>query len=89
MADKTVKDHNTYIRVTCLDRGAGIPDDIMNKVMNPFFTTKPTGIGTGLGLSISHGIITDHGGSIGIDSTEGEFTKVVFELPATNGKHTK
>jgi signal transduction histidine kinase len=53
----------------------------MNKVMNPFFSTKPKEQGTGLGLSISHGIIRDHKGRIEIQSTEGEFTRVVVELP--------
>lgn len=68
-------------RITFFDRGTGIPAGVLDKVMNPFFTTKPPGIGTGLGLSISHGIIGDHGGSLKIDSVEGEFTKVVMELP--------
>jgi signal transduction histidine kinase len=50
--------------------------------MNPFFSSKPPGQGTGLGLSISHGIIKDHGGSLSIESVEGEFTRVIIELPA-------
>jgi signal transduction histidine kinase len=76
----TVNDQR-YIRITFYDNGSGIPSGIMDKIMNPFFTTKPDGIGTGLGLSISHGIINDHGGRITVDSFEGEFTKVVIELP--------
>jgi PAS domain S-box-containing protein len=71
-----------YIRIIFHDRGTGIPSKILNKVMNPFFTTKPSNIGTGLGLSISHGIISDHGGKIIIDSVEGKYAKVVIELPA-------
>jgi signal transduction histidine kinase len=70
------------VRVTFHDRGVGIPTDQIDKVFDPFFTTKPQGIGTGLGLSISHGIITDHGGKLLIQSVEGEFTRVQIQLPA-------
>ena len=59
-----------------------MPADILDKVMDPFFTTKPRGIGTGLGLSISHGIISDHSGKLMIESAEGEYTKVIIDLPA-------
>lgn len=71
-----------YLRMAFHDRGAGIPADLIDKVTNPFFTTKPRNKGTGLGLSISHGIINDHGGRIRIESVEGQFTNVVIELPA-------
>jgi PAS domain S-box-containing protein len=79
-------DHNPYVKIVFHDHGCGMPAEIRDKIINPFFTTKPTGIGTGLGLSISHGIITDHGGSIRVDSTQGEFTKVVIELPSNGIK---
>ncbi len=69
------------IQVVFHDRGPGIRPDILDKIMNPFFSTKPGGIGTGLGLSISHGIISDHGGRLVIDSVEGKYTKVTVELP--------
>ncbi|UCD35158.1 MAG: PAS domain S-box protein [Nitrospiraceae bacterium] len=72
------------VRISFRDRGMGIPADKLDKVMNPFFSTKPSGSGTGLGLSISHGIITDHGGHISITSVEGEYTKVTIDLPAIN-----
>jgi len=79
-----------YVRITFHDSGTGIPSKILNKIMNPFFTTKPSNIGTGLGLSISHGIITDHGGKIVIDSVEGKYTKVIIDLPAgRQGDRTK
>ncbi|OGQ95864.1 MAG: hypothetical protein A2521_01805 [Deltaproteobacteria bacterium RIFOXYD12_FULL_57_12] len=65
------------------DHGTGIPTHIINKVMNPFFSTKPAGIGTGLGLAISHGIITDHNGKIAIESNEGSFTRIIISLPTT------
>lgn len=70
-----------YVKVVFYDRGTGIPASILDKVMNPFFTTKPRGKGTGLGLSISHGVISEHGGKLLIDSVEGEFTKVTVILP--------
>lgn len=71
-----------YVHVVFYDHGTGIPDNIKNKIMNPFFTTKPHGKGTGLGLSISHSIINDYKGKLTIDSVEGEYTKVTVALPA-------
>ena len=55
----------------------------MERVMNPFVTTKPSAEGTGLGLSISHEIVRKHKGSLTIESVAGEYTEVVVELPAT------
>ncbi len=82
---KTI-DGRHYVRVIFHDCGNGIPAEIMDKLMNPFYSTKPRGKGTGLGLSISHGIITDHAGRITIKSKEGEFTSVIIDLPVkTNG----
>jgi signal transduction histidine kinase len=64
------------------DNGTGIPDDIRDKLFQPFFTTKPTGEGTGLGLSITHDIVTKaHGGTISLDSEADEFTEFVVTLP--------
>jgi signal transduction histidine kinase len=73
------------VQIVFYDRGTGITSDLMDKIMNPFFTTKPSGLGTGLGLSISHGIISSHGGTMTIESVEGEFTKVKICLPAKSG----
>ncbi len=75
-------DNFPYIRIIFHDRGTGIPSNIIDKVINPFFSTKPNRVGTGLGLSISHGIITEHGGKLAINSVEGEFTKIIIDLPA-------
>ena len=72
---------NPIIRARFADRGSGIPPHVIDKVMNPFFSTKPKGKGTGLGLSISHGIVENHGGKLRIESEEGEFTRVMVELP--------
>jgi len=70
-----------YIQISFYDTGTGIPADILNKIMNPFFTTKPSSAGTGLGLSISQNIINNHGGKIIIDSKEGEYTRITVNLP--------
>ena len=78
--EETVDDKN-YLEVTFLDYGTGIPSSIIDKIYNPFFSTKPSGIGTGLGLAISHGIITDHGGKLMFQSSYGEYTKVTVLLP--------
>ena len=64
------------------DNGVGIPADIMDKLFQPFFTTKPTGEGTGLGLSISYDIVTQqHGGTIEVESEPGQFTEFTVRLP--------
>jgi len=69
-----------YIRVK--DNGTGIPEDIREKIMQPFFTTKPTGQGTGLGLSLSYDIIVKgHNGKINVDSEAGEYTEFAVWLP--------
>lgn len=70
------------IRTAFLDHGMGISSKNLYKACNPFFSTKPADKGTGLGLSISHGLVEDHGGKLWMESTEGEFTRVVVDLPA-------
>jgi two-component system, NtrC family, sensor kinase len=57
------------------DNGTGIPQPVLDKIYQPFFTTKPTGEGTGLGLSLSYDIIKSHGGEIKVETKEGEFTE--------------
>jgi signal transduction histidine kinase len=72
--------HGIEIRVK--DNGSGIPDAIKDKIMQPFFTTKPAGEGTGLGLSLSYDIIVKaHKGKIDINSKEGEGTEFIITLP--------
>ena len=64
------------------DNGVGIPQKIIDKIFQPFFTTKPTGQGTGLGLSLSYDIITkEHGGTIHVETREREFTEFIIRLP--------
>ena len=61
----------------------GIPEKVLDKIFQPFFTTKPAGQGTGLGLSLSYDIIKAHGGQIKIDSEENAGTEFILELPKT------
>jgi len=81
-AESITTNGKPIVRVSFKDYGSGIPAAIIDKVMNPFFSTKSEGKRTGLGLSISHGIIEEHGGRLKIESEEGRYTKVVMELPA-------
>ena len=78
-----------YIRVIFFDRGTGIPDEIIDRICDPFFTTKPPGKGTGLGLSISHAVIKDHGGRLYFDSVEGGYSRIIIDLPVFGGENGK
>ena len=69
------------VEIVVEDTGCGIPQDYLDKVMDPFFTTKPVGQGTGLGLSIVRQIVDQHGGQIFIDSREGVGTKITLNFP--------
>jgi len=71
------------IQITVRDNGNGIPQKILDKIFQPFFTTKPTGEGTGLGLSLSYDIIKAHGGEIKVESKEGEGTEFKIILSAS------
>ena len=63
------------------DNGSGIPAKVLDKIYQPFFTTKPAGDGTGLGLSLSYEIIQAHDGSLNVESKEGEFAAFIIRLP--------
>jgi signal transduction histidine kinase len=68
------------VTITVKDNGSGIPENIREKIFQPFFTTKPTGSGTGLGLSLSYDIVKAHGGEIKVKSKEGEGTEFIVQL---------
>ncbi|MEP6594342.1 MAG: ATP-binding protein, partial [Ginsengibacter sp.] len=65
------------------DNGNGIQQKVLDKIFQPFFTTKPAGEGTGLGLSLSYDIVKAHAGEIKVHTTQGEFTEFVIQLPIT------
>jgi GAF domain-containing protein len=78
------------VEIRIRDNGTGIPPEVMEKLFNPFFTTKPAGEGTGLGLSISHDIVVkQHGGSIEVDTQPGEFTEFRILLPRSAASANK
>ncbi|WP_207632584.1 two-component regulator propeller domain-containing protein [Foetidibacter luteolus] len=79
----TTKRLASAVEVTVSDNGNGVPQSIVNKIFQPFFTTKPTGQGTGLGLSLSYDIITkEHQGKLELQTTEGEGASFIITLPA-------
>ncbi len=70
------------IEIKIRDNGTGIPQHVIDKIFNPFFTTKPTGKGTGLGLSMSYDIVTKmHKGKMEVKSKEGEYTEFIITIP--------
>ena len=78
---------NNKIEIRVSDNGPGIPQNIIDKIFQPFFTTKPTGQGTGLGLSLSYDIIKAHGGEISagsggtVETKDGEGSEFIIQLP--------
>ncbi len=73
---------NNTIAIKVEDNGKGISQKILDKIFQPFFTTKPTGQGPGLGLSLSYDIVKAHGGEIKVETKENEGTSFVVLLPA-------
>ena len=71
----------TKVIISVSDNGSGIPEDVKEKIFQPFFTTKPTGEGTGLGLSLSYDIVTAHGGELKVETNEDEGTEFIIILP--------
>jgi len=76
----TIKDGDS-IKIKVSDNGTGIPQKVLDKIFQPFFTTKPTGQGTGLGLSLSYDIVKAHGGELKVETKEGEGTEFIILLP--------
>ena len=78
----STKQEGSNIIITISDNGSGIPEEIKEKIFQPFFTTKVTGDGTGLGLSLSFDIITKgHGGELKVNSTLNEGSEFIIKLP--------
>ena len=78
----TTKKENGKIEIKVKDNGNGIPQKVLDKIFQPFFTTKPTGQGTGLGLSLAYDIITKgHGGELKVETKEGEGSEFIIQLP--------
>ncbi len=80
----STKKAGNNVMITVKDNGNGIPQPIVDKIFQPFFTTKPTGQGTGLGLSLAYDIIKAHGGEIKVHSNEGSGTEFVILLQANS-----
>jgi len=80
------KTNGYHVLISVSDNGNGIPSKVLDKIFQPFFTTKPTGQGTGLGLSLSYDIVKAHGGEIKVESKEGEGT--VFTIVLGNREQT-
>ena len=78
----STKKMNDIVEIRVNDNGNGIPQKVLDKIFQPFFTTKPTGQGTGLGLSLSYDIVTKgHGGELRAETKEGEWTTFIVQLP--------
>ncbi len=77
----STKKTDNLLQITVKDNGNGIPQSALDKIFQPFFTTKPTGQGTGLGLSLAYDIVKAHGGELNVNTIEGESTAFVISLP--------
>ena len=77
----STKKYSDRVEVYVKDNGTGIPQKALDKIFQPFFTTKPTGQGTGLGLSLSYDIVKAHGGEIKVNTTENEGTEFIISIP--------
>jgi two-component system, NtrC family, sensor kinase len=77
----STKKMNDKVEIKVTDNGNGIPQKVLDKIFQPFFTTKPTGQGTGLGLSLSYDIVKAHGGELKVETKEGEGSEFIILLP--------
>jgi signal transduction histidine kinase len=83
LVEVSSKKTGSRVVISVKDNGNGIPQKVLDKVFQPFFTTKPTGKGTGLGLSLSYDIIKAHGGELKVEQEEGEGAEFIILLPVT------
>jgi signal transduction histidine kinase/ligand-binding sensor domain-containing protein len=81
LVELTSQKSGNKVEVIIKDNGNGIPQKILDKIFQPFFTTKPTGQGTGLGLSLSFDIVKAHGGEVKVETVQSEFTTFIICLP--------
>ena len=81
MVKVSTKKLDNKIEISVKDNGPGIPEEIKDKILQPFFTTKPTGQGTGLGLSLSYDIVKVHGGELDVETKDREGSKFTIQLP--------
>jgi len=79
------KEGRQWFQIVVEDHGTGIPDEIKERLFDPFYTTKDRAKGTGLGLSISFGIVHDHHGELTFDSKLNKYTRFCLTLPVDNG----
>ncbi|HEX8685101.1 MAG TPA: ATP-binding protein, partial [Pyrinomonadaceae bacterium] len=84
---REVTDEGPSVVVEVGDTGHGIAPEIREKIFDPFFTTKEVGRGTGLGLAVCYGIVTEHGGRIGVESAVGRGSTFRITLPAAQNPH--
>ena len=77
----STKKTNGKVEIKVGDNGEGIPQKVLDKIFQPFFTTKPTGVGTGLGLSLSYDIVKAHSGELKVETKEGEGSEFIIQLP--------
>jgi signal transduction histidine kinase len=80
----SARNEGSFVLIEVCDNGIGIPSENLPKIFEPFFTTKEIGRGTGLGLAVCYGILTEHGGSLDVQSTVGVGTTFTISLPAAN-----
>ena len=78
----STKKNNGNVEIRVRDNGNGIPQKVVDKIFQPFFTTKPTGQGTGLGLSLSYDIVKAHGGELKVETKEGEGALFILQIPS-------
>jgi two-component system cell cycle sensor histidine kinase/response regulator CckA len=91
MDRESISDHNDippgpYLRLTVSDTGHGIPEIVLKRIFEPYFTTKKTGEGTGMGLAVIHGIVKSHGGDVTVYSEPGKGATFQVYLPRVEGE---
>jgi signal transduction histidine kinase len=82
---KTGLSAGLFMKLQVKDTGTGIPQNIVDRIFDPFFSTKPRERGTGLGLSISYGLVLDHHGQLLVESLPNATTRFIMDLPVENG----